>query len=613
MPPLSWPESILFLVLLATSGTLFWMRFGKVLAKIREARKDPNFSLQPVGPRIGKFVWEVLLQGQVIRQRPLPGIAHAFVFWGFCAFALVTVNHFAQGLHLNLLPRESIVGRIYFTLAAIFAVTVAISIAGLAVRRFLVRPKWLGEVAYESGFIAFLIFTLMATYLATFAAGMEENRWLWWWHTLAILVFMPLIPHTKHLHLILSPLTVFLKRPGFSDIPPLAGDEDFGLDTGKDLTQIVALQAYSCVECGRCTEHCPASNTGKELDPKNIALGLRSFLNEYGATSDQPLIGKHLSLEAAFQCTTCGACEFQCPVGIQHLPMIIGLRRGAVNTGKWEDDYGTKLFLNLERGGNALGFSSSEREKFVQKQEFPIFDGTQEYCLWLGCMGAYDPQGREIISSFAKVMRHLNVSFGVLRKERCTGDPARRLGNDLVFGQLAESNLETLKASKVQKIVSICPHCVRTIGTDWKEYGEAPPIEHHSEFMARHIDQLPAPAADGPKTVYHDPCYLGRYRGVYDEPRSIVGKYGTLVEPERTREKSFCCGAGGGLAFLGEESGKRVSVERAEQLMATGASVVAAACPFCNTMFRDALSTLSPSAPKLLDIAQIAAAALPDK
>ena len=613
MPPLSWPESIVFLVLLAASGTLFWMRFGKVLAKIREARKDPNFSLQPVGPRIGKFVWEVLLQGQVIRQRPLPGIAHAFVFWGFCAFALVTVNHFAQGLHLTLLPRESVVGRIYLTLAAIFAVTVAISIAGLAVRRFLVRPKWLGEVAYESGFIAFLIFTLMATYLATFAAGMEENRWLWWWHTLAILVFMPLIPHTKHLHLILSPLTVFLKRPGFSDIPPLAGDEDFGLDTGKDLTQIVALQAYSCVECGRCTEHCPASNTGKELNPKNIALGLRSFLNEFGATSDQPLIGKHLSLEAAFQCTTCGACEFQCPVGIQHLPMIIGLRRGAVNTGKWEDDYGTKLFLNLERGGNALGFSSSEREKFVQKQEFPIFDGTQEYCLWLGCMGAYDPQGREIISSFAKVMRHLNVSFGVLRKERCTGDPARRLGNDLVFGQLAESNLETLKASKVQKIVSICPHCVRTIGTDWKEYGEAPPIEHHSEFMARHIDQLPAPAADGPKTVYHDPCYLGRYRGVYDEPRSIAGKYGTLVEPERTREKSFCCGAGGGLAFLGEESGKRVSVERAEQLMATGASVVAAACPFCNTMFRDALSNLSPSAPKLLDIAQIAAAALPDK
>ena len=612
MSPLSWPESILFLILLTISAYLFWMRFGKVLAKIREARRDSNFSLHPIAPRVGKFVWEVLLQGQVIRQRPLPGIAHAFVFWGFCAFAVVTLNHFAQGVQLTLLPRNSVLGQIYFTLAAIFAVTVAISITGLAVRRFVVRPQWLGKkVSYESGFIAFLILALMLTYLATFLPGMEQNRWLWWSHTLALLIFMPLIPHTKHLHLILSPVTIFLKRPGFSDIPPLAGDDDFGLDTGKDLTQLVALQAYSCVECGRCTEHCPASNTGKLLNPKEIVLGLRSFLNENGGASDQPLIGPHLSLEAAFQCTTCGACEFQCPVGIQHLPMIVGLRRGAVNTGKWEDDYGTKLFLNLERGGNALGFSSGEREKFIQKQEFPIFDGTQEYCLWLGCMGAYDPQGREIISSFAKVMRHLNVTFGVLRKEKCTGDPARRLGNDLVFGQLAETNLEILKSSKVQKIVSICPHCVRTISTDWKEYGEAPPIEHHSEFMARHVDQLPAPAVEGPKTVYHDPCYLGRYRGVYDEPRSIASKYGNLVEAERTREKSFCCGAGGGLAFLGEESGKRVSVERAEQLTATGASVVATACPFCSTMFRDALSSLFPTAPKLLDIAQIAAAALP--
>jgi Fe-S oxidoreductase len=319
----------------------------------------------------------------------------------------------------------------------------------------------------------------------------------------------------------------------------------------------------------------------------------------------------YLSQEAAFQCTTCGSCEFQCPVGIQHLPIIVGLRRGAVNTGKWEDDYGTKLFLNLERNGNALGFSSTERDKFVQKQEFPIFDGTQEYCLWLGCMGAYDPQGREIISSFARVMRYLNVSFGVLRKERCTGDPARRLGNDLAFGTLAEGNLETLKQNKVARIVSICPHCVRTIGTDWKEFGEAPPIEHHSEFMARYLDKLPSAMDDGKKIVYHDPCYLGRYRNVYDEPRSVVGKYGTLLEAERSRERSFCCGAGGGLAFLGEEKGKRVSTERAEQLAATGAEIVGAACPFCNTMFRDALSNLSPTAPKLLDIAQIAAASLP--
>ena len=610
MVEFSWPETILFLVLLVVSAGGFWLRFRKVWRTVLRSKKDPEFSIHPVARRVRDFVWEVLLQGKVIQQRPLPGLAHAFVFWGFCAFALVTINHFAQGVGLHLLSRDGFFGRIYFTVAAIFAVLVAVSITGLAFRRLVIRPKWLGPVSYESGFIALLIFILMVTYLGTFLPGGEENRWLWWSHTLTLLLFMPLIPHTKHLHLVLSPLTVFLKRDTFSKIPPLVGDDDFGLDTGKDLTQLVSLQAYTCVECGRCTEHCPAANTGKVLNPKEIALGVRGYLNEFGPTSEEPLLGKFLSQEAAFQCTTCGACEFQCPVGVQHLPIIIGLRRGAVNTGKWEDDYGTKLFLNLERNGNSLGFSSAERDKFVQKQELPIFDGSQEYCLWLGCMGSYDPRGREIVTALAQVMRHLNVTFGVLRKEKCTGDPARRLGNDLAFGQLAENNLETLQQNKVKKIVSICPHCVRTIGTDWKEFGEAPPVEHHSEFLARHLDQLPAQTAGGESIVYHDPCYLGRYRGVYDEPRSVIEKYGTLVDPPRSRERSFCCGAGGGLAFLGEEKGKRVSAERAEELVATGASVVGAACPFCNTMFRDALAGVSKTPPKLLDIAQIAAAGL---
>jgi Fe-S oxidoreductase len=605
-------EIAIFLVLLAASAYGFWLRFGKVVRKIRAAKPDPGFSLQPIGKRVWDFFSEVLLQSKVIQQRPLPGIAHAFVFWGFCAFALVTLNHFATGIGFPFLSRESWFGKIYFYLAAAFAVCVAVSIFGLFIRRFVVKPRWLlrketgDKMSWESGLIAFLIFNLMITYLATF---WMDSKVIWWAHTLTLLIFMPLIPHTKHLHLVLSPATVFLSRGGFSQIPPLVGDEDFGLDTGKDLTQIVALQVYSCVECGRCTEHCPAYNTGKELNPKEIALGVRSYLNEFGPQSEEPLLGKYISQEAAFQCTTCGACEFQCPVGIEHVPIIIGLRRGAVNTGKWEDDYGTKLFLNLERNGNALGFSSNERQKFIDKQQFPIFDGTQEYCLWLGCMGGYDPKGREIISDFSRVMDHLGATYGVLKKEKCTGDPARRLGNDLVFQQLAEQNLETLTQSKVKKIVSICPHCVRTISTDWKEYGEAPPIEHHSEFMARFKERLPQ--TSGPKIVYHDPCYLGRYRGVYDEPREVLARSGEVIDPPRSRERSFCCGAGGGLAFLGEETGDRVSHNRAKELVATGAEIVGAACPFCNTMFRDALSAVSETPPKLLDIAQIAAASLP--
>jgi Fe-S oxidoreductase len=604
-------ERILLAFLMAASAFGFWWRFRPVWRNICRSKPDADFHLRPMGRRVVDFVWEVMLQGKVIRQRPLPGLAHALVFWGFCAFALVTVNHFAAKFGLGFLDRTGVFGRFYFSLATIFAVMVAIGIAGLAVRRFVVRPKWLGPVSSESGVIALLIFLLMATYLTALAVPESSavGRTLWWAHALLILAFLPLIPHTKHLHLALSPITVFFKREEFASVPPLVGDEDFGLDTGRDLTKLITLQAYSCVECGRCTEHCPANLTGKILNPKEMALGTRRYLNDFGAGSEEPLLGLHLSQEAAFQCTTCGSCEFQCPVGVQHLPLIIGLRRGAVNTGKWEDDYGTKLFLNLERNGNALGFASSERDKFIQKQELPIFDGSQEYCLWLGCMGAYDPRGREIIAAFADVMRHVGATFGVLRKEKCTGDPARRLGNDLVFGQLAEANLETLRQSNVKKIVSICPHCVRTIAQDWREFGEAPAIEHHSEFMARHLDKLPS-SAQREKVVYHDPCYLGRYRNVYDEPRNVIAQFAEPVDPERARERSFCCGAGGGLAFLGEEKGKRVSVERAEQLAATGAGVVGAACPFCNTMLRDALSGMGDGAPKLLDIAQIAAAAL---
>ncbi len=598
-------ETMLFSFLLIASVAAFLRRLWPVLATIQAAKPDPGFSLSPIGKRVRDFIAEVLLQAKVIRQRPLPGIAHAFVFWGFLAFALVTLNHFAIGFGFAFLAP----GSFYFYVAAAFAIAVTISITGLFIRRFFIRPKWLGDkLSIESGVIAALIAALMLTNLAAFFFG--DSRPIWWSHTLALLVFLPLIPHTKHLHLVLSPFTVFLSRGSFANIPPLVGDEDFGLVTGKDVTQIIALQAYSCVECGRCTEHCPAANTGKELDPKKIALGFRSYLNEFGPASEEPLLGKHLSQTAAFQCTTCGACEFQCPVGVEHVPMIVGLRRGAVNTGQWEDSYGTKLFLALERNGNSLGFPTTERDKFITREQFPIYDGSQEYCLWLGCMGAYDPRGREIISAFARIMKHLGASYGVLKKEKCTGDPARRLGNDLVFQQLAEANLETLKTQQVKKIVSICPHCVRTIAKDWSEYGLAPAIEHHTEFMARHASQLPQSA--GESVAYHDPCYLGRYRDTYDAPREVLARNANVIDPPRSRERSFCCGAGGGLAFLGEESGERVSHNRARELAATGAQTIAAACPFCQTMLRDGLNAVSSAPPRLLDVAEITAASLPN-
>jgi Fe-S oxidoreductase len=602
-------QAVFALLIAAGVGGFFW-RFLPILRTIRDAKPEPGYQLDNIPSRLWAFVWEVVLQAKVIAQRPLPGLAHALVFWGFCAFGLVTIDHVARGFGLGFLNHDGGFSRFYFALAALFGAATAIGIAGLFIRRFIIRPKWLGaKVSIESGFIALLIFVLMVTYLIDWWLGGNAGAVNWWIHSLSLFIFLPLIPHTKHLHLVLSPVAIFTMRGGFSQIPKLEGDEDFGLVAGKDVTQIAALQAYSCVECGRCTEHCPASNTGKELNPKQIVLGLRSYLNDFGPKSEEPLLGKHLSQEAAFQCTTCGACEFQCPVGIQHLPVIIGLRRGATNTGTWEDDYGAKLFRNLEKNGNPLGLGAAERDKFIAKAALPLFDGTQDYCLWLGCMGSMDSRGREIVTALKRVFQHLNVTFGVLKKERCTGDPARRLGNDLAFTDLAEQNLKNMAPfrgeSKRFKLISICPHCVRTIREDWKEVGEPPEIEHHSVFLARHEHLMPK--ADGGSIVYHDPCYLGRYQNVYDEPRDVVANSGTLVEAPRNRERSFCCGAGGGLTFLGEETGQRVNETRARELAATGASTIGTGCPFCQTMFQAALTQITLPAPKLKDIAELAA------
>ncbi len=434
-------ERALFGALVVASGALFWRRFGPILNRILTSKKDPDFHLFPIGKRVWDFVWEVMCQAKVIRQRPLPGLAHALVFWGFCAFALVTLNHCAVGFGFGFLDPGGPVGRIYFYSAAVFAVACAVGILGLFIRRFVVRPRWLGgELSWESGFIALLIFMLMTTYLASFfvADASVSARALWWTHTLTLLVFLPIIPHTKHLHLVLSPATVFLSRGGFSRIPPLHGDDDFGLVAGTDLTQLVSLQAYSCVECGRCSEHCPATNTGKLLNPKEIILGMRGYLNDLRAGIGRATAG---------QVREPGGGVSMHDVRLVRVSMPGRDRtsahsdRSAARCREYRHMGGRsrrQAFSGAGARGNALGLSTTDRDKFIQKQALPIFDGTQEYCLWLGCMGGYDPKGREIVADFARVMNYLGASYGVLRKEKCTGDPVRRLGNDLVFQQLAE-------------------------------------------------------------------------------------------------------------------------------------------------------------------------------
>jgi Fe-S oxidoreductase len=607
---------ITVLGLLITSLALFSKRLGRVLLRILQAKGETAFSLRPFAQRCWLFFWEVLCQAKVIHGRPLPGLAHAFLLWGFFAFLLAEVDHLLTPFNHSFISRQSSAGLFYFWFVFLFAFCCTISLAGLAFRRYVVKSEWLDPISWETNLTLGLIFVLMITLLPRWWTSPVSvaGSSLWWLHTLALLVLIPLIPRSKNLHILLSPTALFLKRPGFSQIPALNHALDPGLATGRDITRLTALQAYACMECGRCTEQCPAYNTGKELDPRLIALGLNYYLDEYGPRSSAPILDVAISPKAVFECTTCGACETHCPAGIQHLSMIVGLRRAALHTDSWKDDNRTQLFQNLLEHGNAMGVPQAERARFIAWQELPVFDGSQEYCLWLGCMGAYDPRGRAVIASFAKIMQHLGASFGVLNKEYCTGDPSHRLGDDVITNQLADINLKLLRHYGARKIVSICPHCVRTIAEDWQQLRPHAPhdeelpvdatIEHHSEFLARYADQLPAHDS-GQKVTFHDPCYLGRYRDVYDDPRQVLARTATLVEPPRTRERSFCCGAGGGLVFLGDESGQRMNEQRAQELVATGADIVATACPFCSAMFRDARP--AESSPQFLDIAQMIA------
>lgn len=613
-PPLLPAERLLFLLLAAVSAVLFAGPLIAVARNLRASKPDGGFSLRPIVPRFVRLLREVGLQSRVIRHRPLPGIAHAVVFWAFCAFALVTANHLAWAEGLELLPRSSAWARVIYAGAAYFAVAGSGGITLLFLRRFFLRPRWLGDkLSWESGLIAVLIFLLLTMHLVScrVATASLAARGLWWVHTAILLALVPLIPRTKHLHLLLAPVAIFLRRGGFSHISPLEGDDDFGLVAGVDVTRLAALQVFSCVECGRCMEHCPAVATSKPLNPRDVVQNMRGYLRREGAQSEAPLLEAILSEEALFACITCGACEAQCPTGIEHLPLLIGMRRGAVNTGKWHDAQGHRLFLQLERGTNALGRPLHERQRLLAELDLPLYDGSQEICLWLGCMGAYDPKGREIVGSLVQLLRYQGKSVGVLRTESCCGDPVRRLGNDLLFEQLATANLERFQAVTPELVLSICPHCVRTIEVDWKTFGTPPPILHHSEYLAAHLRKFEATRRKPGKVVYHDPCYLSRYRGIQTEPRSVAALGGSMVEATRHGERSFCCGAGGGRAFLGEESGTRIGHERARELLATGADVVATSCPFCHSMLDDAMANMQSRPLALLDIAQIAAAQIP--
>jgi Fe-S oxidoreductase len=439
----------------------------------------------------------------------------------------------------------------------------------------------------------------MITFLLTFRLDESSlaGRVNWWAHATVILAFLALIPASKHLHLVLSPITVFLKSPELGNLPNLDFEkEQVGLETVKDLGSKMRLDAFTCVECGRCQVNCPAWGAGKELNPKTIILQTQEALL---AGSSERKLGEVYSEKVLWQCTTCGACENQCPVGIEHLPILIGSRRGLVSNGDAPDYLGA-MYNNLERRSNIWGLGYDQRTKFVQSASLDTFDPAKhDVLVWLGCAGSFDADFQKSLRSLFGILRAKDVKFGVLSKERCNGDPAKRTGNEYMYQELATANIEDLKASGVKTILTSCPHCVKTIGDDYRKFGYEVKVVHSSVFVEQLLRGSAAPAGEREVVTYHDPCYLGRYAGTVDEPRALLERFGADIrEPERNRENPYCCGAGGGLLFADkeEEPGTRISDVRFKQLQATGANTVITACPFCSIMLKGAQASAQASA-----------------
>ncbi len=574
---------------------------AQVATRVRLISAAPStFTFDNPAFRIRRFLTDVVAQRQTIRERPAAGLAHAFVFWGFVAFGGFTVTEFLHGLGIVDLT-DTAWFHAYRLLLTPFAAAVLGGIAYLFVRRAFVRPVGLGtKVSIESLVIAGFIATLMVTFLLTWRLDelSMAGRVNWWIHSVIILSFLALIPASKHFHLVLSPITVLLKSPELGRLENLDFEkEQVGLETVKDLGSKTVLDAFTCVECGRCQVNCPAWGAGKALNPKTLILQTQDALL---AGKRETKLGEIYSEEVLWQCTTCGACENQCPVGIEHTPLIIGARRGLVSNGD-APGYMGAVYNHLERRSNIWGLGYDQRQKFVDSAALETFDPTKhDVLVWLGCAGAFEADYQKSLRSLFEILRLRNVRFGVLSKERCTGDVAKRTGNEYMFQELANGNIEDLKAAAPKKIIASCPHCVKTIGEDYKRFGYTVEIVHTAVYVEELTRGLTAASGPADSVTYHDPCYLGRYAGKVDEPRALLTRFGgSVTEPERNRENPYCCGAGGGLLFADkeEEQGTRISDVRFKQLQDTGAATVVTACPFCSIMLKGAQTSAPAGSP----------------
>ncbi len=566
-----------------------------------------------LGTRVLRVIREVLFQSRVISGRPVVGTLHAMVFFGFICFAFETTDHFLEPFNIAFLA--TVLGSaglpVFQSFLAFVAVLVMIGISGLAFRRFVMVKISPDPKSWTSGLVALMIFLLMVTYLYSLNEQAGWQKANWWLHALLILAFLPLILHSKHFHILMGPVNVFLRNKTLGEYLPLdleaisESEEEvsLGLEDLQDVTWKMRLDFVTCVECKRCTDNCPAAISGQELQPREFILAGRAMMGK----QEGAVIGNIISETALGQCTSCGACENICPVGVEHLQVLNGAKRAqamAIGQGMVADDF----LQAVEKRGNPFSEPKSKRKKLLQELSIPLFEkGKTEYLLWMGCVWTYNEDSRGSLESLLQVLNKAGVSYGVLEEESCSGHHSRRQGEEFQFQTLANENMQRFEAQAVEKILSPCPHCLHTIGREYPTVKADFSVEttHHSELLTELMNsgrlQINA-AMDGKRITYHDPCYLGRYEGVYDAPRQLIEKSSTqFVELPRHGARSFCCGGGAaGFTRTQESDGKRVDQERKREIVDSGAQVLVTSCPECKMMLDSAVE-------ETMDIAELVA------
>lgn len=638
-------KNIIFLIVFVSAVSIFIYSISNIIKYLLVGKKKDDRS-RDFTFRL-KRVWQVaFLQTKLLRD-PVAGTLHLIIFWGFILFLFAVMESIVQGFYseFNLsflgifyslitfiqdLFGVLIIGAVLFALYRRFikkiprlmvddhgqkdAVFILLMIVGVCIAMFgqnisLAAIQGFNPHAFEYRPLSYYLAGLFFTESSTNANIFFEI--FWWLHIVIVFTFMNFLPYSKHFHVISSIPNTFLANIDSirNTIKPINLDDEtievFGAADIEQLSWKQILDGYSCTECGRCTDSCPAAISGKSLSPRKIIVDIRRRTKDKAALLvegktepeifDKSLVHDYISDMELWECTTCMACVQECPVMIEHVDSIIDLRRNLVLTESVFPSNLNNVFKSLETNFTPWAFNSSDRVNWADGMNIKLMadDPNGEILFWVGCAGSFDERYKKVTKSFATLMQKANIDFRILgNEEKCNGDTARRLGNEYLAQMLMKENIETLNNYGVKKIVTACPHCFHSLKNEYKQFGGNFEVLHHTEMIEKLIDSgkiVLKSSEEKINATYHDSCYLGRYNSVYNPPRSSLNKIEGLQLTEMTRNKSkgFCCGAGGGRMFLEDEEGGRINEERTKEALSTNPDTIASACPFCMTMLTD--------------------------